>query len=179
MKYAIISGSTRNGRQTHKIASFLQELALSKGMESTLLDVLEYDFPVFDERLSRLETPHPRMEEFASVLAQADGIIIVTPEYNGGMSGSLKNTLDYFYEEYKKKPMGAVTVSGGPFGGINAFHQTLFWINYVGGIASPTRLMVSDVQNAFDEKGKPNDRLDRGAQRFLDDLQWLTEKVRG
>jgi NAD(P)H-dependent FMN reductase len=69
------------------------------------------------------------------------------------MAGSLKNTLDYFRKEFERKPMTAVTVSSGSFGGTNALHQLWFWMLYVGAIVSPTKLLVSHVNEAFDEDG--------------------------
>ncbi len=108
----------------------------------------------------------------------SQALIIVTPEYNGGMAGSLKNTLDYFRKEFARLPMGAVTVSSGPFGGANALHSLWFWMLYNGGIVSPSKLWVSDVANAFDELGQAvQDRLIRNTHRFVLDMLWLTEKI--
>lgn len=177
MKIAIISGSTRIGRASHSIAQYIEKRLIDKGVETTLLDLKEYSFPVFDERLTHLEEPHSGLKDFSNKLTEADALIFVTPEYNGSLPGSFKNSLDFFRSEFKRKPMGSVTVSSGPFGGINAYHQLLFWMSYVGGIPSPTKLLVSDVNNAFDEHGVPTERLQRNGDGFLDDLIWLTEKV--
>ena len=132
MKVSIVSGSNRIGRQSLRVANYVKSVFDNHDeiQQSVLLDVHEYDFPVMDERLSHLEVPHPGLQEFSDHIVSSDGLVIVTPEYNGGMAGSLKNTLDYFRPEFKRKPMGAVTVSSGNFGGANALHQLWWWMLY-------------------------------------------------
>lgn len=180
MKIAIISGSNRVVRMSHTVAEYLQTLAQvhPKVSDVTMLDVKHYNFPVMEERHGRLENPPAGLNEFQNHLLDCDALIIVTPEYNGGMAGSLKNTLDYFRKEFERKPMAAVTVSSGSFGGINALHQLWHWMLYVGAIVSPTKLMVSQVNDAFAPDGTTTDeRLQRNAQKMLDDLIWLAERL--
>ena len=182
MQVAIISGSNRRGRQSHRIAKYVQhELDQQPIVQKTvMLDVAAYNFPVMDERLGYLEEPYPGLQEFSDHLLASDALVIVTPEYNGGMAGSLKNTLDYFRKEFKRMPMGAVTVSSGSFGGVNALHQLWFWMSYNGGIVSPTKLWVSNVEQAFDEEDQVVDeRLKRNTHRFVEDLLWLGGKISG
>lgn len=181
MHIAIISGSNRIGRKSHEVAEYLLRMLEKKSEveKVTMLDVHAYAFPVMDERRGRLETPHEGLEDFGRTLDECDALIIVTPEYNGGMAGSLKNTLDYFRKEFDRKPMTAVTVSSGNFGGLNALHQLWFWMQYVGGIVSPQRLLVSQVNDVFDENGTAVDeRFIRNADKTLEDLIWLTGKIR-
>ena len=180
MKIAIISGTKRIGRKSHLVATYLQSLAEASAdvAETTMLDVEEYNFPVLEERYGRHPNPPARLEEFHKHLVYADAIIVVTPEYNGGMAGSLKNTLDYFRPEFVHKPMLAVTVSSGNFGGLNALHQLWFWMLYVEALVVPNRLQVSNVNDAFDEAGKITDeRLERNAHKAVDNLIWLTKKI--
>src|SRR5258708_37553295 len=116
----IIVGSTRRDRQTIKVARFvLARLRQRKGVETEPLDLLEYNFPIMEERLHRRDDPPPRLQEYADKIARAHSLIIVTPEYNNGYPGVLKNALDYLLPEYERKPIGIVTVSAGGFGGIN------------------------------------------------------------
>jgi NAD(P)H-dependent FMN reductase len=181
MKIGIISGSNRTGRKSHLVAQYLQQLADGHKAvtESVLLDIRAYNFPVLEERYGRLANPPEGLEEFHQHLISSDALIIVTPEYNGGMAGSLKNTLDYFRSEFERKPMTAVTVSSGSFGGTNALHQLWFWMLYVSAIVSPTKLLVSHVNEAFDEAGRVVDeRLQRNGVKAVDDLMWLTQKLK-
>jgi len=120
----VIAGSTRRDRQSIKVARFvLARLQQRQGVKTELLDLLEYNFPIMEERLHRRDDPPARLQEYADKIQRADSLIIVTPEYNNGYPGVLKNALDYLLPEYERKPIGIVTVSAGNFGGINC-HAT-------------------------------------------------------
>lgn len=180
MHVTVISGSNRKGRKSHSIAEYIaHELKKREEVsEVSLLDVQAYNFPILEERRGRVEPDIPGLETFGNTLEQTNAIVIVTPEYNGGMAGSLKNTLDYFRKEFDHKPMTAVTVSSGNFGGINALHQLWFWMQYVGGIVSPQKLLVSQVNEVFDENGSVvDDRFERNSAKTIDDLIWLAKKI--
>lgn len=181
MHIAIISGSNRIGRRSHEVALYF-ESELNKRDEVNrvrLLDVHAYNFPVMEERRGRLDNPPEGLEEFGQALEAADAFVIVTPEYNGGFAGSLKNTLDYFRPEFNRKPMTAVTVSSGNFGGVNALHQLWFWMSYNGGIVSPQKLLVSNVNDVFNDEGSVIDeRFERNSAKTIDELIWLTQKIR-
>ena len=100
MKIAIIVGSIRLNRQSIKVGKYLSGLLDRMNVNHTLLDLIDYPFPVMEERFRFLDEPAEWMTSFGNTLDEADGIIIVTPEYNGSYSGALKNALDYFKPEY-------------------------------------------------------------------------------
>src|SRR5258706_10519914 len=142
----LIAGSTRRDRQSIKVARFvLSRLQQRKNVETELLDLLEYNFPIMEERLHRRDDPPPRLQEYADKIALADSLIIVTPEYNNGYPGVLKNALDYLLPEYERKPIGIVTVSAGGFEGSNRQGQTGVGRLGVGAVPSPGKLPVSQV----------------------------------
>src|SRR5919199_3516535 len=115
----VILGSTRRERQSPKVARFIHErIRRYEQIETEILDLLEYDFPIMEERLRFRDDPPPRLREFSEKINRADAILIVTPEYNHGYPGVLKNALDYLLPEYERKPFGIVTVSAGGFGGV-------------------------------------------------------------
>lgn len=88
---AIISASVRVNRVSHRVALYFKNYILQNNLGSVeILDLKEYNFPVFDERLSHQESPIPSAIDFSERIKKADGVIIVTPEYNGGYPGSLK-----------------------------------------------------------------------------------------
>ena len=181
MKISIISGSNRIGRKSHLVALFVQQLLEEHPEVSStvLLDIHAYNFPVMAERHGRLENPPEGLEDFHQQLNSSNAIVIVTPEYNGGISGALKNTLDYFRFEFQDTPMAAVTVSDGSFGGVNALHQLWYWMLHVGAIVSPAKLLVSHVSEAFDEDGNVlSERLQRNGKKAMEKLIWLTKKLK-
>jgi azobenzene reductase len=179
LKISIVIGSVRIGRQTHKTGQYLaKRLSEKEGVAVTILDLLEYNFPVMEERLGLHPNPPARLEEFSNKLKESDAIVLVSPEYNGSYSGALKNVLDYFGKEFKRKVMGVVTDSAGDFAGISASYQLLLFISKMGAIPSPVKLMVPQVQKAFDEAGNPVDeRTSKGTEAFIEELLWLTKAL--
>src|SRR5438445_13252871 len=91
----IILGSTRRGRQSPKVAKFVLRGLQAAQVETELLDLEEFNFPIMEERLRLRDDPPPRLREFADKVARAAALVIVTPEYNNGYPGVLKNALDY------------------------------------------------------------------------------------
>ena len=175
----IIAGSTRRDRQSIKVARFVfARLKERQGVETELLDLLEYNFPIMEERLHRRDDPPLRLQEYGEKIGRADSFIIVTPEYNNGYPGVLKNALDYLLPEYERKPVGIVTVSAGGFGGINCLAQLRLVALGMGALPIPENLAVSRIRDSFKEDGTPNDpAYEKRAAEFLDDLLWFTEAV--
>src|SRR5580765_6030892 len=115
----IIAGSTRRDRQSIKVARFvLARLQQRKSVETELLDLLEYNFPIMEERLHRRDDPPPRLREYAGKISRADSLIIVTPEYNNGSPGVPKSYLYYLLPNYKQIPLEFFTVPAGDLGEI-------------------------------------------------------------
>ena len=102
---AIISASVRTGRKSHNVALHLQRALTSTNNSVDLLDLSEFDFPVFHERLKFMKEPPAKAVDFAERIRKADGVIIVTPEYNGSFPASLKNVIDLLTEDWKGKPI--------------------------------------------------------------------------
>ena len=115
---SIISSSVREGRKSHNVSLYFQNYLIENKLATTsIIDLKEYNFPIFESTLKLMKNPAGNVIEFADKIKSSDGIIIVTPEYNGGYPASLKNAIDLLLEEWKHKPIGIATVSGGQFGG--------------------------------------------------------------
>ncbi|UCG76525.1 MAG: NAD(P)H-dependent oxidoreductase [Gemmatimonadota bacterium] len=175
----VIVGSTRRGRQTPRVALFMhRRLAGRPGVESRLLDLAEYALPIMEERLHKREDPPPGLEEFGEQIRRADALLIVTPEYNSGYPGVLKNALDYLLPQYRRKPVGIVTVSAGPWGGLSALSQLRQVLLSLGALPIPARLPVERVDSTFTAAGDAADpAYERRADRFIDELLWYTEAL--
>lgn len=181
MKHFIptILGTTRRGRQSERVARYVfARLQERDTVETELIDLQELDLPIMEERLRFLADPPARLVEFGAKIERADGLLVVTPEYNFGYPGVLKNALDYLLPEYRRKPVGIVTVSAGPFGGmyaLSALRQAFFGM---GAMPIPAAMPVSRVQDAFAEDGTLTDRAyERRVTTFLDELVWFTEAI--
>ena len=173
----VILGSVRRGRRSPVVARFVRDrLAARDRVATELVDLAEYDLPVMEERLRMRDDPPAGLDDFARRVDLADGLVIVTPEYNNGIPGVLKNALDYLLPELKRKPAGIVTVSAGDFGGISCLAQMRLVLLAMGALPVPASLPVRRVQDAFDDDGRPTDDgfADR-TDRFLDEVLWWTE----
>lgn len=114
----IILGSTRPNRNGPQVAQWVHDLA-SRRDDATfeLVDLLDHPLPHLDEAVPSMFGPsaNPHTRDWAARIAPFDGFVIVTPEYNGGMPGVLKNAIDHACAEWTNKAVGFVSygVSGG------------------------------------------------------------------
>lgn len=172
---SIISSSVRNGRNSHRVALFLQDYITKNNLaESEIIDLKEYKFPVFDERLRLQKTPTERMIQFADKVKLSDGIIIVSPEYNGSIPASLKNAIDLLYDEWYHKPVAISTVSTGAFGGSQALVTLQFVLWKMHAWTVPAMLPIANVTEVFDENGMANDvgKINKVVSSFISELNW-------
>jgi NAD(P)H-dependent FMN reductase len=178
MHIAIISASVRTGRNSHRVALFFEQFILEHYAATVeILDLMAYQFPVFEERLKFQTDPLPTAVDFADKISAADGIIIVTPEYNGGYPASLKNVVDLLYVEWKKKPIAISTVSDGVFGGTQVLVGLQFTLWKMGIWTVPAMFPVPNVRKSFDETGNALDKegTEKRAKVYLDELMWCVE----
>lgn len=168
---SIISASIRNGRKSHNVALYLQKyINAHKSATVEILDLKQYAFPLFDERLKFQKKPSLEALEFKNKIISSDGILIVTPEYNGSIPASLKNVIDLLYDEWQNKPMVFSTVSSGEFGGMQALTHLQFVFTKIGALLDATNFPISKVQDRFDDFGVPTHKkqTDEIAQIFLE-----------
>ena len=120
-RIGIILGSTRPNRNGEQVANWVFDLASRRDdAEFELIDLRDYPLPHLDEPLppSLGQYQHEHTKQWAATIASFDGFVIVTPEYNHGTSGVLKNAIDYLYAEWNNKAVGFV--SYGAVGGARA-----------------------------------------------------------
>jgi NAD(P)H-dependent FMN reductase len=177
-KLVIISPSVRKGRKSHRIALYFNKLIKETGLADTeILDLLTYNFPIFNERLKYQDSPSPETRDFADKIKSADGVIIITPEYNGGPPASLKNAIDLLTDEWRRKPVAFVTVSDGNFAGTQSVISLQFILWKMGALTVNTTMRLPNISAAFDDNGVPADKtgIDKRASAFIDDLLWFIE----
>ena len=117
------------------------------------------------------------MRDFAEKIKSADGIIIVTPEYNGGYPASLKNVIDLLYDEWHRKPIAIATVSAGAFGGSQVITSLQFTLWKIRAWTVPAMFPVPNIDKSFDESGNAIDKeaTDKRAKGFVSELLWCIE----
>jgi NAD(P)H-dependent FMN reductase len=114
LKIQIIIGSTRQNRVSEKPAHYIfEELNKKEGIEAELIDLRDWPLPFYDEPTSPAGNQgnyiNPLGKKWANKIGEADGYIIIAPEYNHGYPAVLKNALDWVYPEWNKKPVGFVS----------------------------------------------------------------------
>jgi NAD(P)H-dependent FMN reductase len=112
VKIGIILGSTRPGRNGEAVAKWVYEIAKQRrDAEFELVDIQEYNLPLLDEpvppSMGKYSKPHTK--KWAAKIASFDGFVFVTPEYNHGTSGALKNAIDFLFAEWNNKAAGFVS----------------------------------------------------------------------
>lgn len=175
---SIISSSVRIGRNSHRLALYFQKLLLEKNLASVeIIDLKQLNFPVFDERLAHHPSPTEEMRDFSSRIKKSDGVLIVTPEYNGGYPAALKNAIDLLYDEWYKKPIAIAAVSDGDFGGTQVITSLQFTLWKIRAFVVPARFHAPNIQELFDENGQVTDEgaTDKRAKIFLNEFFWCME----
>src|SRR3954447_15758406 len=114
-KIGIILGSTRPNRNGEQVAKWVLDIAQRRDdAEFELVDLRDYPLPHLDEPMpasfGQYQGKHTK--DWASKIGSFDGFVIVTPEYNHGTSGVLKNAIDYLYAEWNNKAVGFVSYGG-------------------------------------------------------------------
>jgi NAD(P)H-dependent FMN reductase len=170
---SIISSSIRIERKSHRVALYFQKYLLENNLATVeIIDLKEFSFPLFTERLKYQENPAQNVLDFATKIKYSNGIIIVTPEYNGGYPASLKNIIDLLYEEWDHKPVGISTVSKGDFGGSQAIISLQFSLWKMKAWTISATYPVANVSETFNEFGIPKNKVesDKLTNLFIKEL---------
>jgi NAD(P)H-dependent FMN reductase len=170
---AIISSSVRRERKSHYVSLYFKNYLEENNLSTVeILDLKAYNFPIFEDTIKTLQNPSEKVIDFAAKIKSAEGIIIITPEYNGGFPASLKNAIDLLYDEWHGKPVSICTVSSGIFGGAQALVSLQFTLWKIGAWTVTKTFQVSNVEKSYDAKGNAMDKIttDKLAKVFLTKL---------
>ena len=170
----IILGTAREGRQSEKVAKFMQGEVEKAEITTEIIDVRDYRINATDNT-----GKNPQAEKLAKKITKADGLIIVSPEYNHGYPGELKMTLDMLYEQYTRKPVGICGVSAGGLGGARAVEQLRLVAVERRMVPIREALYFPNAYTLFDEKGGIKDESYRKrVKTFLDELVWYANTLK-
>jgi chromate reductase, NAD(P)H dehydrogenase (quinone) len=174
-----IVGSLRKESLTLKIANALAKLAPA----SLKLDVTTlHDISFFNQDLEA--TPPADWVAFREKLQKSSGVLFVTPEYNRSIPGVLKNAIDVGSRPYGKssflgKPVGIISNSPGPLGGVSAAKHLQ---NILPGISGPImgqpETYLTGIGDAFDDKGElVKEALQKVLQQYLEAFAAFVERL--
>lgn len=159
----VLLGTVREGARSPWVARFAHErLAKRPRVETRLFDPAEWPFENLRAREWEMSPKPPRVAEFVAEMARADGFLIVSPEYNHGYPGALKNMLDALEEEWARKPFAFVGV-GGMSGGMRMIEQLRLVVAGFGAVSIPATVPIAGIAKEWTEQG-PNDPEKWGAR---------------
>ena len=173
----VVLGSIRKGRRSFNAARLLVERIAEAGHRTQLVDLREYDLPMFDEE--EASENHVGVAAFRQIIAESDAQVWLTPEYNHGYSSVVKNALDYLHGEIRRKPAAVCGLSGGGLGGARAVEQLKSVLIELHVVPIRESVYFSDARNLFDPSGallRPEflDRIDY----VISDLAWYAQALR-
>jgi len=177
LNITILFGSTRDGRLGFRYAKYLENAVKARGHTVTLIDPLEYDFPLLRKRFSDYKPGDqipPKLVKLQKILSDSDAFLLVSAEYNHLPPPALLNIMDHFLAEYAKKASAIACYSAGPFGGVRAAISLREFMGELGATAISKTLPCPAVQNAFDENGKPADEAawKKRSDEFIEQLEF-------
>ncbi|MGC2289488.1 MAG: NADPH-dependent FMN reductase [Thermoplasmata archaeon] len=176
----ILMGSMRAERRSIWVARYVHaRLAQRPDVTTRLWDPVDLPFGNLVLREWEMTERPAAVDEFVRAMEHADGFVIVTPEYNYGMPGTLKNLIDHLFDEWNRKPFGFVT-AGGVAGGVRAQDQLRQVISGIRAITIPTAIPVMSVEHTWDENGPKADRKewDSRFDRFFSELEWYARALK-
>ena len=168
----VLLGTNRKERKSIHAAKWLVgQMEKRPEIRTRLFDVAEFKLP-HDDYGQGLKDSFP---EWRDAIIQADGLVIVTPEYNHGYPGSLKAVLDLLLPEYIHKSVAFVGVSAGVWGGTRVIEAMVPMCRELGLAVTFTDLNFPRVQKTFDDEGRLLDQaFEQRAKDFLDELVWMS-----
>ena len=178
VKIIALGGSLRSesySAQALKLAAMRVE-ALGASVE--ILDLRSMKLPFCDGGDEYPE--YPDVEKMRNAVKEADGLILATPEYHGGVSGSLKNALDLMsFEHLSGKVTGLISVLGGQPNS-NALNNLRIIMRWVHAWVIPEQIAIPQAWKAFDSEGKLLDeKLSQRFDKFAQSLVDSTRQLRG
>ncbi len=155
-KIAVVIGSTRQGRQSHKLAAWVAANIKDKA-DVEVLDLRDFPLPFFDEPISPRYNPERKTDaetqKWLDAVAPFDAYVLVTPEYNRSTSAVLKNALDVLAYEIDNKPVALV--AHGSTGGAQAVANLRMALPGVGAVSIPQALFFGDhLADSISEEGE-------------------------
>ena len=137
---------------------------------------MELNLPLLDKMYKEIIDPPENLKQLWNQIVDAEGYMPITPEYNHSTSAAMKNTLDYFLEEYYFKPSAIVSYSVGGYGGVNAVQHLRLIFAELGAPSISSSFSISRVQEVFDDNGELRDqRYEKRVIRFLEEFEWYIE----
>ncbi|MFW5442711.1 MAG: NADPH-dependent FMN reductase [Methylococcaceae bacterium] len=173
-KIVFLAGSARKESLNKKLASLAANMAEAAGAEVTIVDLKDYEMPLYNGDLEKEQGIPNNAKKLKQVFIDHDGFFIASPEYNSSFSALLKNTIDWMSrpdEEnerplvaYKGKVAALGAVSPGALGGLRGLVPLRMLLGNIGVTVIPSQIAIGAGFKAFDSEGK---LIDEGQSKML------------
>jgi NAD(P)H-dependent FMN reductase len=172
----VLLGTNRKLRKSVFVAKWLiSQMEKRPEIRPRLFDAADFALP-HDDYGQEIKDRFP---EWRDAIIAADGLVIVSPEYNHGYPGALKAVLDLLLREYVHKSVAFVGVSAGPWGGARMIEAMVPMCRELGLAVTFTDLNFPFVQKTFDGQGNLLDHAFEGRVKdFLDELVWMSRVLK-
>lgn len=183
LKIQIILGSTREARKSESVGAFVFEIVKrNKEAEFELIDLKDWPLPFYQEvaGASSLNGNYSidLAKKWAKKVSEADGYLVITPEYNHGYPAVLKNALDYAYKEWNKKPIGFIAY-GGAVGGARSVEQLRLVAIELQMVPIREAVYIPFIWDAFDEEGRlEDDKFEERVNKTVVQLVWWAKVLK-
>ena len=154
----VISGTVREGNNSLKVARHVAGLYRDLEEKVELLDLAQLPGEAFSNAVFK-EKPVQLEEEFTSKVLQADGLVVIVPEYNGSFPGILKHFVDLlpFPESFECRPVAFIGLAGGYYGALRAVEQLQMVFAYRNAFLFNRRVFIPSAYKIFNEEGEIDD----------------------
>jgi chromate reductase, NAD(P)H dehydrogenase (quinone) len=176
----IISGTNRPGSNTRKVVAHLEATYKSLGVKTHLLDLAELPPEIFSP--ASYEAKPVAFKKFSDAILAADGLVIVTPEYNGGFPGVLKYFIDMlpFPESFEHRPVCFVGLAAGIWGALRPVEQLQTIFGYRNAHVFPERVFMPGIGKSLNEAGQfVNADLEKRLGNQAEGFVRFVESLRG
>lgn len=178
MNITIIVGSVRDERQGIKAVRFAKNELDERGHDVSLIDPKKDEYPFLNKMWKEYEEGEAPnvLEKGAEKIQAADGILLVTAEYNHSVPPALKNVLDHYLESFSFKPSAIMCYSAGSFGGVRAMIALRSIVAEQGMPSIPSIYPIPEIQNNLSENGEPQrDDMKPRFDDFAEEFEWYME----
>lgn len=181
MNIVVIVGSVRDERQGIKAVRFAESELESRGHDVSRIDPKEDEYPLLNKMWKEYddgEAP-PALERGAEKIREADGVLLVSAEYNHSVPPALKNVLDHYLESFAFKPSAILCYSAGSFGGVRAMIALRSIVAEQGMPSIPSIYPIPKIQDNLSDDGEPQrDDMRPLFEEFAEEFEWYMEAFR-
>ena len=173
MKIITIPGSLRAGSYNRKLIALANELLLKRNVDLEALDLRDFPLPLYDGDFEEQSGLPESAAKLKAKLASAHGIIIASPEYNGGISGMFKNTIDWTSRgkgnPWTGKVVGLMGTTPGMWGTLRGMPQIRQVMSALSAHVIPQQINLPHAAKVLDEEGNLLDeKLAGRVEKFID-----------